>query len=190
MKRVIIVHGWGGFPKNHWFPWLKMKLEEIGLEVIIPKMPDSEKPTIQKWVSHLKKVVGKVDKNTFFVGHSIGCQTIMRYLETMEDKNKVGGIIFVAGFFNLPFLQTNAEKKIAKPWLETAINTNKIRTQTKKIVAFFSDDDPDVSMDDAKSFKTRLNAKIIVEKNKGHFTLKKGVDKLPSVLNSLKEMTA
>lgn len=190
MKRVIIVHGWGGFPKNHWFPWLKMKLEEIGLEVIIPKMPDSEKPTIQKWVAHLKKVVGKVDKNTFFVGHSIGCQTIMRYLETMEDKNKVGGIVFVAGFFNLPFLKTNAEKKIAKPWLETPINTDKIKKMTKYTVAIFSDDDPDVHLDDANLFKDRLSAKIIVEKNKGHFTSNRNVNELPSALSAIRKMTA
>ena len=190
MRRVIIVHGWDGFPENHWFPWLKKKLEEKNFQVIVPQMPDPENPKIETWVAHLKKIVGKPDQNTFFVGHSIGCQTIMRYLETLEDKSKVGGIIFVAGFFNLPFLETNAEKKIAKPWLETPVKTDKIKKLTKHIVAIFSDDDSDVSLDDAKLFKDRLGAKIIVEKNKGHFTSSRGVNELPSALNAIEEMLA
>lgn len=185
-----MIHGWDGFPENHWFPWLKKELEKMGCKVIIPAMPHSSEPEIKQWVSHLKKMVGKVDEETYFVGHSIGCQAIMRYLENLDNKSKVGGIVFVAGFFNLPFLKTRAEKVIAKPWLETPINTNKIKKQTKHIVAIFSDNDADVSLDDATVFEERLNAKIIVEKNKGHFTSEYGVEKLPSVLNSIKEMSS
>ena len=151
-------------------------------------MPDSETPKIDVWVHFLEKLVGKVDKDTFFVGHSIGCQTIMRYLERLDNKDEVGGVVFVAGFFDLPFLRTKEEKKIAKPWLETPIDTIKIKNIAKKMIAIFSDNDPDVSLDDAKSFRKRLNAKIIIEKGKGHFTLNDGVDKLPSALEALKEM--
>ena len=187
MKRVFIIHGWDGFPGNHWFLWLKKKLES-DFKVVIPAMPDSETPKIDVWVHFLEKLVGKVDKDTFFVGHSIGCQTIMRYLERLDNKDEVGGVVFVAGFFDLPFLRTKEEKKIAKPWLETPIDTIKIKNIAKKMIAIFSDNDPDVSLDDAKSFRKRLNAKIIIEKGKGHFTLNDGVDKLPSALEALKEM--
>ncbi|MDP3734317.1 MAG: alpha/beta hydrolase [Nanoarchaeota archaeon] len=185
-----MIHGWDGFPENHWFPWLKEKLEELGFDVITPQMPSPEKPTIEIWIPFLKKIVGTIDKNTFFVGHSIGCQAIMRYLETVDTKSKVGGIVFVAGFFHLPFLKTRAEKIIAKPWLETPINTDMVRKHALHITAIFSDDDPDVSVDDAVLFKERLTATIIVEKNKGHFTSEQGVEILPSALDSIKEMIA
>ena len=33
------------------------------------------------------------DENTYFVGHSIGCQAIMRYLESVDVK-KIGGVLF------------------------------------------------------------------------------------------------
>ena len=32
MKKVIIVHGWGGNPSGDWFPWLEKKLEEESKE--------------------------------------------------------------------------------------------------------------------------------------------------------------
>jgi len=186
MKRIFIIHGWDGNPKNHWFPWLKKELEKLNFEVIIPKMPDTKNPKINSWVDYLKKVVDKVNQETFFVGHSIGCQAIMRYLEKIGDK--IGGCVFVAGFFNLPFLETEEEKKIAKPWLKTPINTNKIKRLTKNITAIFSDNDPDVSLDDSNLFKQKLNAKIIIEKRKGHFCLGDGVDRLPSILEAIRGM--
>ena len=42
-------------------------------------------PRIQKWVSKLAQTVGDADKQTYFVGHSMGCQTIVRYLEKLPE---------------------------------------------------------------------------------------------------------
>jgi len=94
----------------------------------------------------------------------------------------------VAGFFNLPYLKTASEQNIAKPWLEHNINFSNIKKHAKRIVAIFSDNDPDVPVSDAKLFKTYLNAKIIIEENKGHFTSEEGVEILPNVIDSIKEM--
>ena len=97
MKRIFMIHGWDGSTENHWFPWLKKELEKIGFKVIVPKMPDTSSPKINTWVPFLEKSVGIIDNDTFFIGHSIGCQTIMRYLEKLDNKQKIGGIVFVAG---------------------------------------------------------------------------------------------
>lgn len=72
MKRIFMVHGWDGFPENHWFPWLKKELEKIGFKVTVPKMPDTSNPKINSWVSFLEKSVGAIDIDAFFIGHSIG----------------------------------------------------------------------------------------------------------------------
>ncbi|HLC81663.1 MAG TPA: alpha/beta hydrolase [Candidatus Nanoarchaeia archaeon] len=188
MKRVFIIHGWDGFPENHWFPWLKKELQKLNFKVDIPVMLNPSEPKIEKWVTHLKKIVGKLDAETYLIGHSIGCQTIMRYLAAEENNIQIGGIIFVAGFFNLPYLKTASEQNIAKPWLEHNINFSNIKKHAKRIVAIFSDNDPDVPVSDAKLFKTYLNAKIIIEENKGHFTSEEGVEILPNVIDSIKEM--
>lgn len=157
-------------------------------EVIIPKMPNSDEPEINSWVGFLKEKTGKVDGETYFIGHSIGCQAIMRYLETLPEKTKIGGVVFVAGFFNLPFLKTEEEKEIAKPWLNIKINTDKIKMLTENIVAIFSDNDLDVPMSDSNLFKERLNAKIIVEHDKGHFSDDADVKELPAALNEILKM--
>ena len=80
-----------------WFPWLKRELEERGFQVFIPHLPDSDKPRIEKWIPALADAVGTADANTYFVGHSMGCQAIARYVETLDQK--IGGAVFVAGFF-------------------------------------------------------------------------------------------
>jgi len=182
MKRVIIVHGWGGHPHEGWFPWLKKVLEEKEYHVDVPEMPDTDHPKIDTWVGKLKEVVGTPDKDTILVGHSIGCQTIMRYLETVDE---IGGAVLVAGFFHLTKegLEEEGAAEIAKPWLETPIDTDKLRKF--KIVGIFSDDDPHVPIDDAQLFMQRLNAKIVIEGKKGHLGGEDKVFELQSVLDAV-----
>ena len=43
-KRIFIVHGWGGFPEEGWFPWLKKDLEQKEFEVHVTQMPKADKP--------------------------------------------------------------------------------------------------------------------------------------------------
>lgn len=188
MKRVFVIHGWGGSPKEGWFPWLKKELKNKGFRVYVPPMPNPEEPKIEIWVPFLKEQIKRPDKNTYFVGHSIGCQTIMRYLENLPKNIEIRGVVFVAGFFNLVNLNEE-EIKIAKPWLKTTIDTDKILNHTKKIVAIFSDNDDWVPLEDSKIFEDKLGAKIIVEHNKGHFSGDDNINKLPSALNSLLEIS-
>src|SRR5437016_1364128 len=99
MKKAIIVHGWDGYPEEGWFPWLKKELQTKGFKVSVPQMPESQKPRINNWVPALAKAVEKAEENTYFVGHSMGVQAITRYLLTLPKGAKVGGAVFVAGFF-------------------------------------------------------------------------------------------
>ena len=188
MKRVFIIHGWGGCPEEGWFPWLKKELEKRGFKVLIPQMPNAENPKIENWVPFLGKLVGKADEETFFVGHSIGCQAIMRYFETLPKNVKVGGVVFVAGWFNLIGLG-GEEKLIAKPWIETPISLAKVILHMKKFVAIFSDNDPFVPFSDSEIFREKLGAKIIVEKEKEHFSGEDGINELPSALKAVLELS-
>ena len=186
MKKAYLIHRWEGNPENCWFPWLKKELEAKGFAVVVPAMPNTDEPRIEEWVGHLKEIVKDVDEETYFIGHSIGCQAIMRFLETLENV-KVGGLVFVAGFFNLPNLETQEEKDIAKPWIENPIDTDKIKKMSKKITCIFSDNDPDVPLSDIDLFKERLGAKIIIEKGKGHFDEDSGVMELGVVLEEMEK---
>lgn len=79
MKRVFIIHGWGGNPKEPMLNWLKRELEKRDYKVINPKMPHANKPEIKEWIDHLKKVVKIPDKDAYFIGHSVwmpGCSAL------------------------------------------------------------------------------------------------------------------
>ncbi|MBI2100608.1 MAG: alpha/beta hydrolase [Candidatus Vogelbacteria bacterium] len=189
MKRVFIIHGWDGYPAEGWFPWLKRELKKKGFQVTVPAMPESAEPKIDTWLAHLTATVGEVDENTFFVGHSIGCQTILRFLESLPDNQVAGGIVLVAGWINrLDGDLSPEELIIAKPWIETPINLSKVKQQAKKFTAIFSDNDKFTRLteENKRIFGDELGAKIIVEHNRGHFSGSDGVTELPGVLEVIK----
>lgn len=191
MKRVVLVHGWGGGPEDGWFPWLKNELGQEGVEVIAPLLPDTDTPHIGAWVEALRAAVGGVDSDTYFVGHSLGCQAIMRLLETLPEDTQCGGAVFVVGFFlPLNHMETEEEKVIDKEWAETPIDTVTVRLRLPKSIALFSDDDPDVPVENAPLFASRLGSEIRIEHGYGHFAEDDGCTELPIVLQSLRTLMA
>lgn len=189
-KRVFIVHGWDGYPEEGWFPWLKKELEIKGFVVFVPQLPQPGEPRINNWVPKLREVVGIPDEQTYFVGHSMGCQTIARYLESLPEDKKVGGTVFVSGFFkSLTNLEDEEDvRSVANEWLTTPLNLEKVKNHLPKSVAIFSDDDPYVPMENKEDFINKLGSKIIVEHSEGHFSGSTGIVELPIVLDSLLEI--
>lgn len=187
MKRVFIIHGWDGYPEEGIFPWLKQELGAKGFEVFNPAMPEPLSPQIDLWVKFLDDQVGIPDKDTYFFGHSIGSQTILRYLESLPDNIKIGGAVFLAPWVNLNPVayETDEDMIIAKPWLETKLGWEKVKSHTNKFIAIFSDDDPLVPITDSKIFEKELEAKIIIEQGKEHFSGSTGIKELPSALESI-----
>jgi len=185
VKRVIIVHGWGGSPHSDWYSWLKRELENRRFNVIMPQMPNTLSPTIKEWVGKLNSVVKNPDKDTYFIGHSIGCQAIMRYLEQLPEDVKIGGAIFVAGWFNLTenTWDVNYTKEVAEPWINTPINFNKIKEHTLKFFNFQSDNDLYVDISNNQIFYDNLESKIFILHNKGHLSEEDGVRAFPDLLN-------
>lgn len=186
MKRAFIIHGWEGTPNDGWYPWLKRELEANEFEVQVPAMPDPEEPKIDQWVSHLRGVVGDVDADTYFICHSIGCQTLLRYLETLPDDKKVGTIVLVAPFTNLVNLENAESERIARPWLNKPLDWRRIRTHTGDIFCLFSSDDPWVPVSESEIFSNNLSAMTMVLPNQGHFTgdeLPLNIDKILSLLD-------
>lgn len=189
-KRVFIIHGWGGNSNEGWLVWLKNQLADRGFKVVVPDMPDTDSPKISVWVNHLKNLVGVCDRDSYFVGHSIGCQAAMRYLEQLPENEKIGGAIFVAGWFNLTdeTWDENYTKEIADEWINTQIDFEKIKRHTNNFVLVASDNDPYVALSNAELFRNNFGAKIIILENKGHVSGEDGVNELPVVLEELLKM--
>ncbi len=151
-------------------------------------MPNAEAPKIDTWVPFLENLVGVPDKDTYFVGHSIGVQTILRYLEKIDTQ--VGGVLAVTGFYTLTddAFEDAEDKQTAKPWLETPIDNKKVKKNIGKITTIFSDNDPFVPLENVDYFKKRLGAKTITVEGKGHIGGNDNIKEYPLILDEALEL--
>ena len=186
MKRVFIIHGWTGKPNQHWLPWLTEELERRGFEIHQPEMPETNNPKKDAWISYLKENVGTANKDTFFVGHSIGCLAIFRYLE--KYKEDIGGAVLVAPWttLNPTSFAVPEDKMVVDEWTDTPFKWALLKELCPYFSALFSKNDPDVPFGENKPvFEKKLGAKIITFEDKGHFTASEGVTTLPEALEEL-----
>lgn len=187
MKKVYIVHGWGGSSASEgWFSWLREKFNEMDIELIIFDMPNTEQPEIEKWISFLEDNIKKLDGDTYLIGHSIGCQAILRYLETLNSEIKIGGAVFIAPWMELDMNTINEEGpesvEIARPWMETPIDFDKVREHTNNFLCILSDDDPYVPLSNEEFFKEKLGAKTLIKHNEEHFNETKEIPEMLEIL--------
>ncbi|MDO8529763.1 MAG: alpha/beta fold hydrolase [bacterium] len=187
MKRIIIIHCWEGYSEYCWYPWVKKELETKGFHVEVPDFPNTEKPKLNEWLPMLQKIIGQPDEELYLIGHSLGCATIMRYLETLDENQRVGGVVFVAGFTE------NVGYDEIKTFFETPIDLEGIKTKVRNgFVAIHSDDDPYVDLKYADIFKEKLGAEIIIKHNAKHFSGaiegEKSCVKLPEVIRSVENL--
>lgn len=181
-----IIHRWGETPQGDWYQWLAKELRALGHTVVIPEMPDTEHPRIKPWVETLAKLVVKTNDHVHFIGHSIGCQTILRYLETLSSDHRVGQLFFVAPWFSLKPMDEESEA-IAQPWIETPINSEKVAKLPQAIHCLFSDNDQYVPLEEnVQQFENEYNAKTHIFHKKGHFSSEEKIDEIPELLELIK----
>jgi predicted alpha/beta hydrolase family esterase len=181
MTRVFIVHGWGDKPGDHWIPWLKDQLELNGFSVAAPQMPNTEAPVIGEWVPRLNREARESAEDAYYVGHSIGCQTIMRHLKQLPAGSTVRGAVFVAPWFVLANLSAE-EEPIARPWIDSPIDFARVRSRLPELTAYFSNDDPYVSLDNQALFEQRLGAHTHLLEGRKHIGVDSGMTTFPELL--------
>ena len=191
MKRIFLIHGWGGSPEEGWSPWLKSQLEQRGFEVHAPAMPDSAHPRMASWLETLRQTVGSPDDQCYFVGHSLGCITTLRYLEGLAENQKIGGAVLVAGFSDINII-TDDDEDISElqSFFRTDVDFETVRKHCDKFVAIHSNNDHYVALQYADMFREKLGAEVIVEEGKGHFTGGEGINELPSAPDRVLKLTS
>jgi uncharacterized protein len=195
--RAFIIHGYLSFPEEAWLPWMKRALEEKGCVVALPAMPRPDHPVIHEWLAFLAKLIGEPDAATILVGHSMGVQAVLRYLETLGAAGKaVGKTLLVAGSF--PIARSAADASAAGdippvllPWFTTGIDAGKVKQAAGECTVILSDNDP--YLDSAKAaatFREKLNAKIVIVPGGGHFNEDDKLVELPQAVAALFPPTA
>lgn len=72
------------------------EINDVEIEVIGNTMP-VQTSDAEKYIKHLAALVGPggPDEQTYFVGQSIGCQVILRYLARLPPDTKVSECVFM-----------------------------------------------------------------------------------------------
>ena len=188
-KRVFIVHGWDGSPENNWMSWLGLRLQDKGVEAHVLHMPNAADPKMGEWVAFLANAVVNPDANTYLVGHSLGCQTILRYLESLGEGEIIGGALLVAGFFTIKKeVMFGDASRVLGPWVNSKIDLSAARSHAKRFVLMLSDNDPYIPLSDSEIFRRELGSKIIIMPGAGHFSASEGYRELHAALNECLKM--
>ncbi len=168
---VYIVPRWAGNTHSDWYEWLALELNNrYKIEISILEMPDWKEPDIEKSQKFLEENIANIDENTYFIGHSVGCQAILRFVNSKLLENpslKIGGFLFVAAWFKVdkPWISM-------KPWLNhQQLNYELISKQvlTRKVI--LSDNDPFTSnfSNNKREWEEVLNSEVTVYPNRLHF---------------------
>lgn len=186
MPRAIIVHCWEGNSVYCWYPWVQEQLKKEGFEVIVPDMPETQFPRMETWVPFLANLIGEPNSGTYLIGHSIGTVVILRYLETLQIGQKIGGAVLVAGFTD------SLGYKELENFFSTPFDFQKIKTHCQRFVDIASDNDPYVPLTHADILRDQLGARMIVKHDAKHFSGagdgEESCTQLPEVVTSVVEI--
>ena len=156
---------------------------------MVPAFPETELPQQSRWIPYLAAQIGQLDDELFLIGHSVGCVAIMRYLETLPENQRVGGVVLVAGYTD------DLKYKELENFFQTPIDFEKIKSKSKNgFVAIHSDNDPYVDLKYADILKEKLGAEVIIKHTMGHFSgaieSEASCTELPDVIQAVEKLSA
>lgn len=192
VRRAFIIHGYLSYPEEAWLPWLRNELRKRGYEVALPAMPRPARPSLPGWIKFITQLVGEPDDETVLIGHSLGCQAVIRYLETLGAAGRsVKKTVLVAGSFPPNLSLAEAKERVGEhrallAWFTVPVDPRLVKKAAGKCTMILSDNDPYIPLRAARAtFRARLNPRIIVEKGKGHFNEDDRITELPSALRAV-----
>ena len=177
MKKVVIIHGNGGCTGNHfWIPWLKAALEEKGILVVAPTMPDNIEAKASAWLPYMRDVL-KCDEETVIIGHSSGAVAAMRYA---EEHKLLGSVLIGACYTDLGYESERIAGYYDAPWQLDKIKNNQ---QWTMLVA--SSDDPYIPISEPRFIHDNLGGDYCEFADKGHFMSPEVPELLPMILGKI-----
>lgn len=180
MTQVYIVHGYTANADKNWFPWLDQELKKCGVNCERLNMPNSDNPSLEGWLNHLAEEVELSDQ-TIFVGHSLGCISILNFLAKQQKQIKIKGAVFVSGFYQP--VETIPELSVFTNYYTTLPS---LRSFPSYVVSAL--DDNIVHHKYSDELAVHLKADYIRLSQGGHFLDKEGITELPIVLELVKKL--
>jgi predicted alpha/beta hydrolase family esterase len=188
VARLCIVPRWSGTAQSDFYPWLLAQpavRARFG-EILLPEIAQPGEPTIAAWVESLQQVTagpggpgqpGDLGR-TYFLGHSVGCQAVLRFLERSSGNTPAAGVLCVAGWWNV-----DRPWDSIRPWIQTAMDVARVRATARRFHVLLSDNDPFTAdwRENERAWRERLGAEVRCVPGAKHFNAAEE----PAVLDAL-----
>lgn len=171
MKKIFIVHGFGGIPNAGWIPWLMEELAKKGIYACALPMPDSKKPVVSRWIEEISHAINNSPEDEIFlVGHSLGATAVLKYLESIPEDKKISGVLLISGLVS-PLDPKNPESiyRAIDSFVVPEIDFEKVKNKSGKFAVLHSADDPAVPFFHAEKISSTLNCELVRVEEGGHF---------------------
>jgi leucyl-tRNA synthetase len=163
----VLLHGFGGSPRDNFFPAVKRQLEQVGFEVQVPELPNSDNPTEEEQVSYVLENM-KFDECTILYGHSLGSVVAMKVVEKL--KKPIAGLVLSGTFTKPEFLDHERPFANTFTW---KFDAEKIKSSTGFVKVIHDTHDDAVPFERAKEVAEMLGVGVTpVMANSPHFDAK------------------
>lgn len=193
--RLLIVHGFGATPQDHWFPWLA-SLHPNAERILLP---DPLTPRADVWAPLVAEALERLGAGTAVVAHSLGNATTFQALRSLAERGRplqLGAFAGVAPFTSpVPptgdaeldaFLDTDHTDPLStapQHAFYEGLDLGALRPLLGQVRVLRSDDDPIVPSHLSDEVASSLGVQGQVVDGAGHFLAEDGMRELPQLLS-------
>ncbi|MDC0717360.1 alpha/beta hydrolase [Nannocystis bainbridge] len=173
MPRLLVVPRWAGTPRSDFYPWLVEALASAPGRpldpVIVADLPNPGSPRLDTWPPAIAGLLGDdpaVLRDTFVLGHSVGCQAALHALAALPAGSQIAGMLAVAGWWTV-----DEPWPAIRPWQNNLPELERVRAAVPRLTVLLSDNDG-FTRDHASNaalWRERLGAQIELAPGARHF---------------------
>lgn len=175
-KNIYIVHGYKAHADKHWFPWLIEQLKSDQTTIKSLTLPNPEEPIFEEWAEAIDQQIHGLDEDTYFIGHSLGTITLLKYLSQRLGEDKIGGLVLVA-----PFDTHLAAHPELDSFISHSIDYELLANHIDNRHIFCSANDTTVPAELSEEISIKLFTTIQQMKDCGHFCECDGMTTFPEI---------
>jgi len=177
---IYVVHGYTANSQANWYPNLKCQLESENIAVHVFDMPNPHAPVEKEWLDFLERNITNFDDKSIFIGHSLGCVAILRFLEDKNTDN-IESLFLVSGFVeDSPIPELSG-------FVKGEINYSKLLQTIKNRVVVSAVDDDIVPYSYSRVLAKKLNAKFKLLETGKHFIDRDGFTEFPYLIKLIQQ---
>ncbi|WAS92524.1 alpha/beta hydrolase [Nannocystis punicea] len=190
MPRLLVAPRWAGTPRSDYYPWLVDALASAPGRpfdpVVVADLPNPGTPRLDTWPPALGRLLGDdpaVLRDTFVLGHSVGCQALLHALAALPAGCRIAGMLAVAGWWRV-----DEPWPTIRPWQDDLPDLERVRAAVPRLTVLLSDGDPFTRdyQTNAALWREHLSAAVEVVPGARHFNAAEE----PAVLAALLRLAA